>query len=724
MEGNDVEDLIHFFQTEKYAAKLSLKFKKALQLLEDRVHRNHENLGLSIDQFEELIRTIISKTTSLSRSILNLPDSYGCQLMQSLVPKETVPSELILELAMKILTSFRDNKKLIEQTLRWLNCILQYSACQTDEMEVLYELLLPLLQRQSLTSLVIDLLLKITSNKKYIITKRRVEILQEVEPQRVANVILLRYQNLRPDLVKEKISMKPMIRRTAKHFDGLIERTFGEIWSQPAHKGEEAEFSFDLPPAGVKLNSLIPSLSYETIGGDQSSQVQPKHVVNECKSVQDLVSYILQGLKMPDQALSLLNNPTLCTLLLLNPTPTEIQERLSITLYFTLHNEFLSMSRNQKQSQTKQDLLRRINMLQESLQHGLPVVGRFLAEYFVTWNGNEYFIEICKMLSFMPITDFAELDECILGPIRLLCNGNKLPWRNQIVLLHYLAQLVQHWALLLSSECGGEHSALRNELFPWANTSCDNPFESINGLCDFISQQSKSGFCQLIGEEVGRLYHLDAMLSIFSSINRCFVRCKIPIRPEVPAHFIYFSVFGRNPVFFSKVLDHLTVVKKDIIPMCHAIRKQHFDRNNLRGQMATLTEEKIALIENVAKDVIATVDIEKYLSNPDSIFRKEWSIEDDYIREMLSLKNHPVHIPYLLRLQRSAALVDISSVSYEGSVAFEEYWRIISQHAPCVTRFLKTFRSRSETLCKTSQPSIISTATRSSGLGSMDSSQI
>ena len=138
--------------SEKYAAKLSLKFKKALQLLEDRVHRNHENLGLSIDQFERLIRTIISKTTSLSRSILNLPDSYGCQLMQSLVPKETVPSELILELAMKILTSFRDNKKLIEQTLRWLNCILQYSACQTDEMEVLYELLLPLLQRQSLVS--------------------------------------------------------------------------------------------------------------------------------------------------------------------------------------------------------------------------------------------------------------------------------------------------------------------------------------------------------------------------------------------------------------------------------------------------------------------------------------------------------------------------------------------------------------------------------------------
>jgi len=48
--------------------------------------------------------------------------------------------------------------------------------------------------------------------------------------------------------------------------------------------------------------------------------------------------------------------------------------------------------------------------------------------------------------------------------------------------------------------------------------------------------------------------------------------------------------------------------------MCQTIRKQqHMNRNNLRAQMATMTEEKIALpagaLENVAKDVIATVDM-------------------------------------------------------------------------------------------------------------------
>ena len=320
-----------------------------------------------------------------------------------------------------------------------------------------------------------DLLLKITSNKKYIVTKRRVKILQEVEPQHLANVLLRRYQNLRPDLVKEKVSMKSMIRRTAKHFDGLMERTFGEIWSDPKHKGEEAELSFDV---STVYNSLIPSLTFESIGqSEQSYPTKSKQGIKECKSVQDLVSSIRQGLKMPDQALSLLNNPTLCTLLLLNPTPTEIQERLSITLYFTLHNEFLSMSRNQKQSQQKKDLLCRINMLQESLQYGLPVVGRFLAEYLVAWDGNEYFNEICKMLSFMPITDFAgnvEKNLCFYSLPKSNCSNCRTwwmyPWTYPVVVQwqQTTVEKADCFAWLLSSTCPALGFAPVLRMWRWA----------------------------------------------------------------------------------------------------------------------------------------------------------------------------------------------------------------------------------------------------------------
>ena len=117
----------------------------------------------------------------------------------------------------------------------------------------------------------------------------------------------------------------------------------------------------------------------------------------------------------------------------------------------------------------------------------------------------------------------------------------------------------------------------------------------------------------------------------------------------------------------------------------------------------------------------------QYLTRGESIFRKEWSIDDHFIREMLSLKNHPVHIPYLLKLFAAGSQVqmDISSLSDEGSMAFEDYWKLLSEHAPQVIHFLKAFRSKSETACrKPSQPSIISTATHSSGFGSIPSSEL
>ena len=451
-----------------------------------------------------------------------------------------------------------------------------------------------------------DLLLKITGNKKYVVTKRRLRVLKDVESDHV-NVLMRHCQHLRPDLVTEKI---PLVKRTAKHFDGTMERTFADLWNSNTNCQGGDNPVATLVHLSPTVNSLIPSMSYESLGDAEND----KKLIHDCKTVQDLVSN-LHRLQMPNQALSLLNNPALCALLLqLNSTPTEIQERLSITLYFTLHNEFLSMSRNQKQSQKKTDLLRRIVMLQECLQHGLPVVGRFLAEYLAAWDGQEYFSEICQMLSFLPITDFAELDECILSPIRQLCNDNKLKWNNQTVLLGYLSRLVKHWAL---SECRAERPA-SNLLFPWANTSCDNPYETISGLCEFISQQAENGLYHLIASTEAsqaafrmELYQHE-ILSMFSSISKCFVQYKVPIRPELPSHFIYFSVFGRNPVFFAKSLHHLTQVKQEIIPMCQNIRKEH-GRIDLKRRMATSTEEKIALLENVAKDVLASVDMEKVL---------------------------------------------------------------------------------------------------------------
>ena len=238
------------------------------------------------------------------------------------------------------------------------------------------------------------------------VTKRRIDGLFHIRriygarPQ--LDSLLKRCKSLRPDLTFERISSTT---KNTKNYNGPLERTFAEIWSTVIVGNESVlDISLKLSDAySKKSNPLIPLVSCEkqcvptTKNGSCVS-------IHECKTVKELVKNI-HHVQMPDQALSLLRSQHLFYLVLLNTTPTEIQERLSISIYFVLHNEFLSLSRSKKPSSQKTDLLCRINILQAWLQRGLPVVGRFLAEYLPTWDGDEYFVEICKLLSFLPIVD-------------------------------------------------------------------------------------------------------------------------------------------------------------------------------------------------------------------------------------------------------------------------------------------------------------------------------
>ena len=55
----------------------------------------------------------------------------------------------------------------------------------------------------------------------------------------------------------------------------------------------------------------------------------------------------------------------------------------------------------------KKKLLMQINDLQEWQQSGIPIVYRFLAEYISTrWNGSDFFLEIMRLLVYLPITEF------------------------------------------------------------------------------------------------------------------------------------------------------------------------------------------------------------------------------------------------------------------------------------------------------------------------------
>ena len=225
---------------------------------------------------------------------------------------------------------------------------------------------------------VLDILFNLTANKKELVTQCRVKFLIKLMKKDTSVQLLsllTRFRDLRPDLVPDELPKRgTAIKRT--HF--RMEKTFAAKWNEA-----ETEIESD----GNNGNNYVDKIS---------------------DFIRDLTK-----LKTVTQAMSLMNKPPQA-MLYLALSSTEMQERLSFTLYYTLYNEFFSMTQSAKHRKRKTDLLCRVNRLQEYFQHGLPVVGRFLAQYLSTWDGDEYFIEICKMLSCLQLTEMQ-------GKIILFC---------------------------------------------------------------------------------------------------------------------------------------------------------------------------------------------------------------------------------------------------------------------------------------------------------------
>ena len=203
------------------------------------MHDNEKgSLGLSAAQTERLLKAIISKTMPSGRkpsNVMNLPCSFSSRVLQCLVPNVRMKSDHVLAYSSKVLTNVLmfDVKNTIEPFLRWLNCMLQYAICPPDELEPIFELLVPLLNKKTLVNLVSDILFKLTSHKRHIVTRRRLNIFRTIRraygPSSQLDILIKRHQNLRPDLLAEQINFCSS--KCAKTFNGPMEKTFAEIWS-------------------------------------------------------------------------------------------------------------------------------------------------------------------------------------------------------------------------------------------------------------------------------------------------------------------------------------------------------------------------------------------------------------------------------------------------------------------------------------------------------------
>ena len=95
-----------------------------------------------------------------------------------------------------------------------------------------------------------------------------------------------------------------------------------------------------IPPAYYLENSYR---SKGHLKESKKSKVERSVKLSDCRTLGDMFANIHQ-LTLPCQAMSLIGSPHLFNLIMLNPSATEMKERLSFTLYHTLHNEFFSQT--------------------------------------------------------------------------------------------------------------------------------------------------------------------------------------------------------------------------------------------------------------------------------------------------------------------------------------------------------------------------------------------
>ncbi len=388
--------------------------------------------GLQVKHIEELIGAICSCTLKDSKvkknsslcplyncTILGLTPTQASRFILSLVPREKLNPVTIRTFALWAITNCRrlNTKSCLLPAMRWINCVLQYDVCQAEELLPLYEGFFHLLGLKTVSCIVADILFKLTGNKKSLVTKWRIAKLSRArlwDPnnQQLTN-LLLRMLDLRPDLSIVKVT--PKRRNQTNVANGQMERAFQSVWSEKTEEasGEGLDVAFqnwqlDIQESSLPKKSrkcLLPPWVKRDCGqGDKKLML-----VGDCRTLRDLVQN-MDRIYEPYQVMALLGSPQMFYLLFLTENSTEMMERLSITLYYTLHNEFFSMSRSKGESKRKLDLLCRINLLQDFVQQGLPVVGRFLTQYLMTWDGEEYFVEVCKLLAYLQLNDFTGND--------------------------------------------------------------------------------------------------------------------------------------------------------------------------------------------------------------------------------------------------------------------------------------------------------------------------
>jgi len=316
--------------------------------------------------------------------------------------------------------------------------------------------------------------------------------------------------------------------------------------------------------------------------------------------------------------------------------------------------------------------------LQENIQQGVPVVGRFLTEYLEFWDGKSHFEHFLRLVSQLQITDYKELHDCIISPIisKHFQSYNQI---QQLVVLSCLHRLLRQWAIVEMDR----FTKHRRSIFPINTINCTDALDSIYHLTVSIGESSRLALS--LARQAVEPTHLmtTQILKQYRTSQVLMTKFEVPLRVDLPSPFLYDSLFSHSADLLSVSCQYILTAKKEVLPaLKRAFREAELEHGS--GHPTTLILEEMLSEESKEELLTATRDFLVFLSpgqvnlTPSSILRQEWDLPEgeESLKEKLYITSHPAMLPFSLSYidsldldeeERQSAWIELSTEQEDDS---------------------------------------------------------
>lgn len=637
----------------EYIASQEVKILKTEELL---IHIGTidalaETEGLSPDQLGLLVEQLTS---------LPCPANLARKLLNCLVPADTVPASTLACLALWLAgDSSLSADRILLPALRVISFSLQYDAVSDkEEITNIYDMFLDILGREKLSKVVAELLNLLTTKQE--VTEWRIKKVVNCQAKIGSSYeldkLLFTYRQLRPDLVPSCTA--PAARSLARK--DVLGRRFQKIWEERLERqlslGQQENLWSTGPQSGNIYRKrvrelLVPSNEVLNVVSGVKAKKDERKNLNDMKTLFSIVENIHQ-LRLPANLLSLLGFRETYAVLV---TDEELSERFSVTLYHLLRNEFLCQQDlklgerdEERRRRRREDILERIACLQENIQQGLPVVGRFLSEYLDTWDGSKHFSKLLRLVSRLKITDHQELHDCIILPlIRHLKSYSQV---RQLVLLMSFHELLQFWASVEFRRL----NTYEKPLFSVEDND-ESALESMSLLSVEIGEIASLVLTQAMEKAENVIQLTSSVLGCTLLSQTIMLKYKVPLRIEVPTAYVYSALFSHSAELLSLACQYLLTNKKDVLPaMKKAISKMElelgFNHRDVVCLGDQISEQAMLELQDVTRDVLLFLSPGGVDLTQGSILRLGWTLQEgeEWLKEKLYLSSHPAVLPNVL----------------------------------------------------------------------------